>query len=610
MKTACRLALFTISLLLMSGCSWTKIVSVDSAGDQGNNTSRLPSVSGDGRYVAFQSDASNLVAGDTNSRTDIFVHDTVNGATTRVSVDSAGAEANNHSYEPSISDDGRYVAFTSFASNLVADDTNSDADIFVHDTVSDSTFRVSVDSAGAEGSGGSSEPSISGDGRYISFLSGASNLVAGDTNGVRDVFVHDTINGATTRVSVDSSGAQGNNLSLSSAISEDGRYVAFRSIASNLVTGDTNGEYDIFVHDTISGTTTRVSVDSTGTEGNRDSTDPSISGDGRYVAFRSFASNLVAGDNNGQLDIFVHDTVSGTTSRVSVSSAGMEGNNGSALTAISEDGRYVAFVSSASTLVEDDLNSLTDIFVHDRGTGITSRVSLDSQGMESMGGASFFPSISADGRYVAFETDATNLVDNDTNGARDIVIRSIPNVTVTSITPDILPIGDTTSVTVTGTYFLSDADLIIGGTGKSISDVVIVDENTITANITVDPGASTGARGVAVSLPGTGPGSLRGVVGNCAGCLTFGDASLFCPTAVLDDGIACTVDSCDESTDTVLHTPDNSLCDDLNACTIDSCSNFAGCVFVNAPAGTPCDDGDENTTGDSCNLGACVGNPL
>jgi len=319
------------------------------------------------------------------------------------------------------------------------------------------------------------------------------------------------------------------------------------------VAGDTNNGHDIFVHDTVSGATTRVSVDSAGTEGNIDSFNPSISGDGRYIAFQSAASNLVSGDTNGQADIFVHDQVLGSTTIISI----------------------------------------------------------DAEGAQSMGGESVRPSISTDGRYVAFETDATNLVDNDTNGARDIVIRSIPNVTVTSITPDILPIGDTTSVTVTGTYFLPEADLIIGGTGKSVSDVVIVDENTITANITVDSGASTGARGVAVSLPGTGPGSLRGVPGNCAGCFTFGAAPLFCPTASLDDGIACTDDSCDESTDTISHTPNDSLCNDNNACTLDSCSAVAGCAFAPAPVSTPCDDGDENTIGDACDgAGLCVGNPL
>ena len=222
----------------------------------------------------------------------------------RVSVDSAGAEGSSNSFEPSISGDGRYVAFVSLASNLVAGDINGSDDIFVHDTVTMTTTRVSVDSAGVEGSSNSFEPSISGDGRYVAFVSLASNLVAGDTNGSDDIFVHDTVTMTTTRVSVDSAGVEGSSNSFEPSISGDGRYVAFVSQASNLVGGDFNGSNDIFVHDTVTVTTTRISVDSAGVEGSSNSFEPSISRDGRYVAFVSLASNLVVGDTNGSDDIF------------------------------------------------------------------------------------------------------------------------------------------------------------------------------------------------------------------------------------------------------------------------------------------------------------------
>ncbi len=235
--------------------------------------------------------------------------------TTRMSVDTSGAQGNDDSYIPSISADGRYVAFHSIASNLVAGDTNDIWDVFVHDRLSGTTERVSVDSSGVQGNSQSSDASISADGRYVAFWSVASNLVAGDTNGYYDAFIHDRLSGMTERVSVDSSGAEGDAGSNAASISADGRHVAFTSGASNLVAGDTNGADDVFVHNRLSGTTERVSVDSSGAEGNAGSNGPSISPDGRYVAFTSDASNLVAGDTNNVRDVLVHDRAAGTTER-------------------------------------------------------------------------------------------------------------------------------------------------------------------------------------------------------------------------------------------------------------------------------------------------------
>jgi Tol biopolymer transport system component len=351
-----------------AGPGTTGRVSVDSAGAQENSSSYQSDISADGRYVAFMSFASNLVAGDTNGFYDIFVHDRVTGTTERVSVDSAGAQGNGQSLNPSISADGRYVAFHSDAINLVPGDTNPAGDIFVHDRVTGATERVSVDSAAAQGNGGSYAPSISADGRYVAFNSLASNLVPGDTNGAPDVFVHDRATGKTKRVSVGSAGAQGNDWSYAPSISGDGRYVAFDSSASNLVPGDTNGSDDVFVHDRLTGTTERVSVDSAGVEGHSYSDSPSISADGRYVAFNSDAITLVLGDTNGVLDVFVHDRVTGATERVSVDSAGAQGNGGSYAPSISAHGRYVAFLSTASNLVSGDTNNNDDVFVHDRST--------------------------------------------------------------------------------------------------------------------------------------------------------------------------------------------------------------------------------------------------
>ncbi|MEG3927831.1 calcium-binding protein [Microcoleus sp. D3_18a_C4] len=406
-------------------------VSVDSAGNQGNNGSGDPSISGDGRFVAFASRAPNLVPGDSNASLDIFVRDLLTNTTTRVSVDSAGNPGNGESYVPSISGDGRFVVFASDAANLVAGDTNGSRDIFVRDTRSNTTTRVSVDSAGNQGNGISnpplSKPSISADGRFVAFVSTASNLVPGDTNIRDDIFVRDLSTNTTTRVSVDSAGNQGNNNSISTSISGDGRFVAFSSDATNLVPGDTNSSTDIFVRDLLTNTITRASVDSAGNQGNGLSGFPSISADGRFVAFSSIAANLVPGDTNNNTDIFVRDLSTNTTTRVSVDSAGNQANNNSfAIASISDDGRFVAFNSAAANLVPGDTNGSRDIFVRDTRANTTTRVSVDSAGNQG-NDISFSTSISANGQKVTFDSNAANLVPGDTNNTTDIFVSDTGN---------------------------------------------------------------------------------------------------------------------------------------------------------------------------------------
>jgi len=413
-----------ILLASMAAGQVTQRVSVATSGAQGNNESDLPSISADGRYVAFRSAASNLVSGDANVVDDVFVRDRQIGTTERVSVDSGGVEGNGPSTAPSISADGRYVVFHSSASNLVSGDTNGLIDVFIRDRQTGTTDRVSVDSSAAEGNDESLWPSISADGRYVAFWSRANNLVGGDTNDFEDVFVRDRLLGTTERVSVRTNGTEGNFYSAFPTISGDGRYVAFWSLASNLVGGDTNGRPDVFVRDLQLDTTERVSIDSGGMEGNDSSLMPSISADGRCVAFHSVASNLVAGDTNGEYDIFVRDRQVGTTERVSVDSGGAEGNGFCYNPSISADGRRVAFRSYASNLVGGDSNGAQDAFVRDRQSGTTERVSVDSGGAEGNGNSSYpGNSISADGRYVAFQSLANNLVSGDSNGDGDIFVR-------------------------------------------------------------------------------------------------------------------------------------------------------------------------------------------
>lgn len=356
-------------------------------------------ISGNGRYVAFASDAPNLVTGDTNNSTDFFVRDLVTQITTRISVDSNETQAqydreptNTLSFAASgvaISQDGRYIAFSSNANNLVPGDTLAEStDIFVRDMIAGTTEVVSTNSYGAFSTSpfrSATKPAISGDGRYIAFTAVGSDFVAGDANSEIDVFVKDRVTGTTTRVSTDSSGNQGlrrlnaNNLGLPAAddpsISADGRYVAFQSSFNNLVPDDTNEFIDIFVKDQATGITTRVSVDSNGNQANGNSYDPDISADGRYVTFASAASNLVDGDVLGAPDIFVHDRWSRTTTRVSVNSEGMQAMAGFAGTksfspTISGNGRFVAFVSNAANLVNDGFATNTEhIFLRDTRSG-------------------------------------------------------------------------------------------------------------------------------------------------------------------------------------------------------------------------------------------------
>ena len=401
----------------------TERVSLSSGGGQGSSNSGNPFISDDGRYVTFESHAPDLVAGDTNGKFDIFVHDRLTDETTRISLASDGTQGDQHSYDPSISGDGRYVIFHSFASNLVAGDTNTTPDVFVHDRVTGLTERVSVASDGSQGTGNHNDSMLSRDGRYAVFTATSPNLVAGDTNGVTDIFVHDRQTDTTSRVSVASDGSQANKGSADAWISADGQYVAFKSLATNLTSGDTNGSWDVFVHDRTTGTTSRVSLASDGSQANGASGDPALSGDGRYVTFSSLAGNLVAGDANGLEDVFVHDRQTAASERVSIDPAGLESDGASSGPSLSDDGRYVAFQSTATNLVAGDTNAVVDVFVFDRQTATTTRWSVATDGTQANGPSDSADIAGMDGRTVAFDSTATNLVANDTNAKRDVFVR-------------------------------------------------------------------------------------------------------------------------------------------------------------------------------------------
>ncbi len=401
-----------VSIAILSSASAsaqsTFRVSVDSNGAQGNNYSGTygAAISADGRFVAFGSGATNLVPGGSPLQWEIFRHDRLTGVTSLVNVDSFGNLNSGTSLYPSISADGSCVAFegnggisvhdftsglttsmslnsngNSFHSPAISGDAryvafhrlhpttiyHNRTDVYVHDRQSGVTSVVNVNTAGVQTSGlYSSDPSISFDGRLIAFASSASDLVAGDTNARYDIFVRDMQAGSTTRASVDSLGGEGNGDSLDPSISSNGRFVAFSSVATNLAPSDVNGHADVFVHDSQTGATVLASVGSTGIQANADCLNPSLSGDGRFVTFKSVATNLVVGDTNNQMDVFVRDLLLGTTQLVSVGLA-TAANGASDRAAISADGRNISFVSFAGNLVTGDTNGTFDVFVRDQG---------------------------------------------------------------------------------------------------------------------------------------------------------------------------------------------------------------------------------------------------
>jgi hypothetical protein len=342
----------------------TERVSVDSAGIQGNDDAFTLSLSSNGNFVAFGSYATNLVAGDTNTVIDVFVHNRDTDTTERVSVATAGIQADNESFSPAISSAGRYVAFKSDATNLVANDTNDNSDIFVRDRTLGITERVSVASDGTQANGDSILPAISSDGRFVTFSSEASNLVADDTNNLADIFLHDRQDDTTVRLVAPAEFNTGSGIIIvASNVSPDGGFAGFRSNADDLVPGDTNNSFDTFLIDRVTLIAERCNVSSSEVEGNSDSSRPSISSDNRYVVFSSNATNLVSNDTNGFEDVFVRDRNEGTTRRVSLTFDGLDGDNRSFSAVVSGDGEFVAFTSLAENLVANDTNGLLDIFV-------------------------------------------------------------------------------------------------------------------------------------------------------------------------------------------------------------------------------------------------------
>jgi len=327
-----------------------------------------PAISADGRYVAYSSNASNLVDGDTNGVEDVFLVDRDEGTTIRI--EGNQGQPNGTARFPRLSADGRWLVYVSLASNLVDGDTNGLADIFLYDRETGENRVVSVASDGSQANRDSRTPTISADGGVVAFISGATNLVDGVASGIEQVYVHDVASGQTQIASVSSSGTPSNGTSFLPDLSADGSVVAFKSEGFNLVPADTNGVPDVFVHSRETGETERVSVDSFGNQSNSLSGGPAISDDGRFVAFISFSSTFDPLDGNGASDVFVVDRQAspqdGRIKRVSIALPNTGRPNGDVPdfpVAISGNGRWIGFASAAENLVVDDLNNEIDSFI-------------------------------------------------------------------------------------------------------------------------------------------------------------------------------------------------------------------------------------------------------
>ena len=449
MKATSRIAL-TIALLqvfMLQGCGFiddlktqsvqTQVVTVDRPVEQADANSSQPEVSADGRFVVFTSDATNLVNEQSIGARSVFLKDTVTGETMRVSTGSGGGAADDDSESASISADGRYIAFQSAATNLSADIPGSSgctsaagldvscSHIYIKDTETDTTVLASKNSDGAAADGNNERTAISADGRYVAFRSTATNLDAA-ANGKPQIYLRDMQTGFTRLVSADADGSAGNDASDLPAISDDGRFVAFKSLASNLASGDDIGS-DVFLKDMETGALTLASTDSGGGPGNGasgyDALD--ISADGRFVAFESEATNLAAGDDNGKRDIFIKDMQTGETGIVSTDAAGVVGDDDSfASVSLSGDGMLVVIGSNANNLVPGDTVNKADVFLKDRSSGAIALLSTSEAG-EPGNGASEVIVIAAGGARTVFVSAAGNLVVDDTNGKDDIFVREM-----------------------------------------------------------------------------------------------------------------------------------------------------------------------------------------
>lgn len=510
------------AVLGTTGFTYTTLVSgPDGTGTTVSQTSmpsNFPSVSGDGRYVAYLSPATNLVASDVNGWMDAFARDLVTNKNVLLSVSSAGVQANGPTVTVVAAADGRHFLFTAGGTNLTPGDANATADVFVRDTATNTTALVSATSTGASGNNASTAESISSDGRYAAFESIATNLVAGDTNAVGDVFVRDLTTGETTQASLGSAGEQLASESTDADLSATGRYLAFVTRSSGVVPGAGNGFSQVYLRDLTTGQVTLVSKTPGGVAAGADSRAPSVSADGKIVVFESAASDVVADDTNGANDIFRYDGNTGTVTRISIGAGGVEGNGASSLSypqhkGLDDAGCHAVFQSDATNLVVNDVNNAGDVFVWDCATGSVRRVSLHPDDIHQAAFASAHAAISADGNYVAFAS-RDPLQSYDVNNHPDVYERFVgAQPLVSSVSPATVTRGTTPVLTLTGSGFTPRFTAILP-TGVTLAAARWISSTKVTITLSVASTAMPGTNSFNLLDLGTGPGATAGSLTN------------------------------------------------------------------------------------------------
>lgn len=405
---------------------------------QANGRSHSPEISQDGRFIVFVSEASNLVPGDSNGAADVFLFDRINERISLVSQGLGGLPADGASGGPSISADGRYIAFASRATNLVSARKNSCSaeglverpcfDVYLFDRESEEIIPV-TQSAGISGNGDSGvnpwgvapaeKTALSADGNVISYFSRAQNFGADPIYG--GLYLYLVRDQEQIRVDNAFDGSAVNGSSFWPSLSQDGRLLAFATLASNLVSDDRNNFADVFVYDRLISATIRITAGPAGTGANGASVMPALSADGRWLAFRSEADDLVEGDFNNTADVFLHDLQAGVTRLVSANNQGSAGNQASSSPAVSAAGETTAFTSLAADLIERNVPGSWEVYLFDRPDNTLQRATLGWQGMPA-NGPSAAPQVSGDGLLVVFSSAANNLVEDDVNGVEDIFL--------------------------------------------------------------------------------------------------------------------------------------------------------------------------------------------
>lgn len=499
--------------LVAAGCAWEQRASLTPAGTSEAPTFRA-AFSADGRYIAYAAPADTTAPGAVDG---VYRWDTAANSRTLVSVATDGTIGNAGSGEPAISADGRYVVFSSDADNLVADDANNVSDVFIRDTVANTTARVSVTKAGVELVDASYSPSISDDGRFVAFISDSDDLSASDMNLESDAYVVDRTTGVATLASI--AGGLQTDFGISQAvISGNGKFVAFTT-DTDLVAADQNISDDVYVRNLVAKSTARITRAKDGNVENGGGTDPAISDDGRYVAFTGGSDIDGVLDAHPGSEVFVRDTIAGTVTRVSVSTVGAPLTGDSTDPALSGDGRRVVFTTTGNPSGTDTNGATPDVVFKDLVTGRTAVVSttwlLDQLQVGSHSGA-----ISGDGRYTAFSS-AGAFSGDDANSIHDTFVRAVDVPTVTSIAPTTAARGSSVTITVTGSNILPGATVVPMPGIYLPTASTWLSTTSLSVTLAIDPAAPTGAQSVFVQNLGSGPGANAGALGRCSLCLSI-----------------------------------------------------------------------------------------